>query len=263
MYLRSERFSDCLQVLIDAGAKFNDKVLLSVLLGNSKQLKIYLIEVPAIVNKLYTFPHAFTSVKNVSLLHICAEYNKVKCAKVLLENGADVNAKSPINMQGMGGHTPIFHTVNSHNNYAFPMLKFLLDNNPSIGISLKGLVWGQGCEWETFIPETNPINYAMMGILRQFQGNPEEIKKNIQLIQKYKYGKSILIKNVPNVYLVKSRQKQKERILRELSWSITKIYQFQLSNFTKIRVNDLFYMGKVNQNILPFTPSLSTSISPS
>ncbi|MFQ5629599.1 MAG: hypothetical protein ACE5I1_12620, partial [bacterium] len=35
MYLRSERFSRCLKILVEAGAKFKDEPVLSVLLGKA------------------------------------------------------------------------------------------------------------------------------------------------------------------------------------------------------------------------------------
>lgn len=31
--------------------------------------------------------------------------------------------------------------------------------------SVEGIIWGEGYDWETFIPSVNPISYAMMGLL--------------------------------------------------------------------------------------------------
>jgi len=41
------------------------------------------------------------------------------------------------------------------------MLDFLLTKSADLLITVKGLVWGRGYEWETLIPAVNPISYAM------------------------------------------------------------------------------------------------------
>ena len=66
---------------------------------------------------------AYTSCRGVSALHICAEFNSVKCAAVLLEAGADVNARADVDAEGLGGQTPLFHAVNSNQNYCRPVME--------------------------------------------------------------------------------------------------------------------------------------------
>ena len=46
--------------------------------------------------------------------------NGIRQARVLLESGADVNARADQDGEGIGGHTPIFHAVNSIFNYCRP-----------------------------------------------------------------------------------------------------------------------------------------------
>ncbi|MFQ5631306.1 MAG: ankyrin repeat domain-containing protein, partial [bacterium] len=213
-----ERFSQCIKILIEAGAKFKDKPVLSVLLGDAGDLKKQVKKNPSIVQAKYTLPHAFTPLEDVTLLHFCAEFNKVACAKVLIEHDADVNAKAAVDDNGLGGQTPIFHTVNSYNNFAYPMLELLLKNGASLDIHLKGLLWGKAYEWETYIPEVNPISYAMMGNLPQFQRKVKDIAKNIELMQKFKYSKTYRIQNVPNVYLSGFRKLKKKDLFRILDW---------------------------------------------
>ena len=41
------------------------------------------------------------------------------------------------------------------------MLYFLLNNDADLNITVKGLIWGKGYDWETFIPSVNP-NPAML-----------------------------------------------------------------------------------------------------
>ncbi len=218
MYLRSERFSDCLEVLLAAGARYDDPPLLAVLRGEADNLTQLLDDNASLAAAEHTLPHAFTPLEGVTLLHVCAEFNKVDCATALVGHGADVDARAAADANGLGGQTPIFHTVSSHDNFAYPMLEFLLDNGASVEISLKGILWGKLHEWETYIPEINPISYAAIGNLRQFQRREEDQARNVALMQKYKYGAAANIANVPNAYLQRSRRQRRERILRALEW---------------------------------------------
>ena len=218
MYLRSDRFSECLEVLLAAGARYDDPPLLAVLRGKADDLEQLLEDDASLAAAEYTLPHAFTPLEGVTLLHVCAEFNKVDCATALIGHGAAVDARAAADANGLGGQTPIFHTVNSHGNFAYPMLEFLLDNGASVEISLKGILWGKSQEWETYIPEVNPINYAAIGNLRQFQRWEEDQARNIALMQRYKYGAAPHIANVPNAYLQRSRRQRRERILRALQW---------------------------------------------
>jgi hypothetical protein len=66
-----------------------------------------------------------------------------------------------------------------------------------------GLIWGKGYEWETLIPAVNPISYAMMGLLRQFQRTEKDIYEVIQILMKAAYGIDYEPINIPNKYLHK------------------------------------------------------------
>jgi hypothetical protein len=70
-----------------------------------------------------------------------------------------------------------------------------------LDITIKGLIWGKGYEWETFIPSVNPISYAMMGLLRQFQRIEKQIYEVVSLLLKSKYGIDYFPPNIPNKYL--------------------------------------------------------------
>lgn len=203
MYLRSPRFKDCIQVFIDHGLIFNDHVLLTVLSDDGEKLKKYIADEPSIIHKRYSLDCTFTPLTEVTLLHICAEYNLVKSARVLMEHGADINSKAGLDKYGFGGHTPIFHTVNQHQNASMGMLSMLLDQKADLQITVKGLIWGKGYEWETYIPAVNPISYAMMGLLRQFQRTEADIYEIVELLQKAANGIDYRSLNIPNKYLYK------------------------------------------------------------
>jgi Ankyrin repeat len=201
MYSRGPLFKECIQAFVDFGLVFDDEILLSVLSDNASLLDEQLTDDRNALSKTYSFDCAFTPLYQVSLLHICSEYNHLSCAEILVKHGADVNAKAGVDEFGFGGQTPIFHTVNQHANKCFDVLKYLIAENADLAITVKGLVWGKGYDWETFIPSVNPISYSMMGLLRQFQRTERQIYEVVSLLLDASYGIRYTPPNIPNKYL--------------------------------------------------------------
>lgn len=201
MYLRGPEFKNCIQVFVDFGLKFEDKVLLAVLLDDGATLDKLLAENRELLFKKYSLDCTFTPLYETSLLHICAEYNHLSCAKILVKHGADINAKAGVDSNGFGGQSPIFHTVNQHINACIDVMKFLVSQGADLSLTVHGLIWGKAYEWETFIPSVNPISYAMMGLLRQFQRTELQIYEVVSILLKANYGIDYFPTNIPNKYL--------------------------------------------------------------
>ncbi|MES2279651.1 MAG: ankyrin repeat domain-containing protein [Bacteroidota bacterium] len=203
MYARGAKFKDCVRAFMAAGLEFEDKALLAVLSHDAKMLKEAIANNRDIVTKTYAlYKNTYTPLTGGTLMHFCAEYNSLACAEVLLQHGADVNAKATIDEYGFGGHTPIFHTVNQNGNSSVDMLHFLLKNGADLSLTVKGLIWGQGYEWETFIPAVNPISYAIIGLLPQVHRKETVVMEEIiPLLIKHAYGIDYTPNNVPNAYL--------------------------------------------------------------
>jgi hypothetical protein len=201
MYSRGPLFKKCVKVFVDYGLEFDDKILLTVLLDDAVSLDALLAADKDAVTKKYSFDCTFTPLYEVTLLHICAEYDHLACAEVLVQHGAAIDAKAGYDENGFGGHTPVFHTVNQDASKSIDMMKYLVAQNADLGLTVKGLVWGKGYEWETFIPSVNPISYAMMGLLRQFQRTERQIYEVVSLLMKARYGIDYHPANVPNKYL--------------------------------------------------------------
>jgi hypothetical protein len=201
MYTRSSKFKDCIKVFLEHGLVMDDKVLLSVLLDDAATLEDLLQKDPFAIQKKYTLQCTYTPLLEASLLHICAEYNHVDCADVLLRHGADTNAKAGVDEWGFGGQTPLFHTVNQNMNQSQDMLHWLLAHGADATVFVKGLVWGKGYEWETFMPALTPVSYAMLGLLPQVHRNEATIAGIVSLLMKHAYGIDYTPENVPNKYL--------------------------------------------------------------
>jgi hypothetical protein len=167
-YLRSTRFAQCLQVMLDAGARIDNPLLEAIVMDDDQALRTLIADAPLRVHEKLSLLCAFTSCRGVSPLHICAEFNAVRCARVLLDNGADVNATADLNPGSLGGHTPIFHTVNSILNYCRPMMEMLADSGANLDLRVRSILWGESMSWETVIHDVTPISYAQCGLYRQF-----------------------------------------------------------------------------------------------
>lgn len=202
-YMRSARFKDCVKAFVEYGLQFGDNALLSVLLDDSLSLDQQLTSQPEAIYNKYTLRCAFTPLYEVTLLHICAEFNHVSCAEVLTKHGAGINAVAGLDEYGFGGQTPIFHTVNQILHASADMLQYLLSKSADLKITIPGITWGKGYPWETFIPAVNPISYTMMGLLPQMHRSETTISNTVSLLLKAAYGIGYTPSNVPNTYLKK------------------------------------------------------------
>jgi hypothetical protein len=196
MYLRSSRFAECLRVMLDAGAVIPDPLLQAILLDEPAALSGQAIE------RRLTLVRAFTSLRDVSPFHVCAEFNSVRCARALLEMGADINAPSGIDADGVGGHTPLFHAVNSICNYCRPIMETLVEAGADLKVRVNALLWGGTMNWETVVYDVTPLSYAQCGLYRQFHRPEKDVYSNIDYLYRHCFRSAAPSRNVPNKYLV-------------------------------------------------------------
>jgi ankyrin repeat protein len=201
-YLRSSRFVECLQIMLDAGAEVGDPLLQAVLLDDDIGLRELLSRSSDNLQRKLNPLCAFTSCRGVSALHICAEFNSTHCARVLLDAGADVNARAEEDANDVGGQTPIFHAVNSIFNYCRPVMEILVDAGADLDVRVNSLLWGESMSWETIVYDVTPISYAQCGLYRQFHRREEDIYSNVEYLYRKRYDRKPLFRNVPNKYLV-------------------------------------------------------------
>jgi hypothetical protein len=202
-YTRTPRFKDCIRVFLSHGFGFNDPILSAVLIDDSRLLKKLIRESPESIYNKYDLPCAYTPLLDCSLLHICAEFNHVSSAQILLEAGLSVDIKAGTDEYGFGAHTPLFHTVNQNSNASSDMMQLLLDSGASLSYTVSGLIWGKGYDWETFIPFVNPISYAMMGLLPQMHRDEATITRVVSTLISRNFGINYTPSNIPCRYLSK------------------------------------------------------------
>jgi len=200
MYTRSPRFAECLRVMLDAGATIDDPLVEAVLLDDDTALRRIVKTSRRNLERRLHMLCAYTCCKGVTALHVCAEFNSVRCAAALIEAGADINARADVET-GIGGQSPLFHAVNSNQNHCRPVMELLVEAGADMDIRLKGLVWGGGFEWETIVFDVTPISYAQCGLYRQFHRREVDVYSNIAYLYRKRFRVEPEIRNVPNKYV--------------------------------------------------------------
>ena len=201
MYTRSDRLPACLRVLLDRGASAGSEALTAVLLDDAAAVRAALAADPGALITPIDVPSSFTPLEGASLLHVAAEFGLARAARALVDLGADVHARAALDGDGLGGQTPLFHTVNAHANRAAPILRLLLDRGADPEARVAGLTWGRGFEWETTLFDLTPIAYAQLGLLPQMHRDARDIDDTLRTLLRAAGRPVPPMPNVPNRYL--------------------------------------------------------------
>jgi hypothetical protein len=201
MYFRSDRLGLCLRLLLDQGGILEPAWLEPVLLDDEEALRAALRRDPELVHRRASLRSAFTPLDEATALHVACEHGNLRAARVLLEHGAAVDARAGLDRDGLGGHTPLFHTVSSNANRSAPLMELLLAHGADPSARVAGLVWGRGFAWETALFDLTPISYALLGLLPQMHRDEAEIHANLRRLLEASGRSAAAIRNVPNRYL--------------------------------------------------------------
>jgi hypothetical protein len=201
MYTRSDRLPACVRLLLEGGAAPRDPELVPVLLDDGEAIRGAVSADPALLRRRFDLRSAFTPLDGASLLHVAAEFGHVAAARALVELGAEVDARTGVDEHGLGGHTPLFHTVNSNANRSLPVMQLLLDAGARPETRVAGLTWGRGFEWETTFFDITPLSYAQLGSLPQMHRDERQIRDNVRLLLAAAGRAAPPLENVPNRYL--------------------------------------------------------------
>ncbi len=98
MYFRSDKFPDCLRLLLERGAQLDDPKIESVLLNEPGSLEVLVRNDKEFLRHRTSLVSAFTPLEGATLLHVAAEYGNLAVAEKLLAlvGSADWDAISSI-----------------------------------------------------------------------------------------------------------------------------------------------------------------------
>lgn len=113
------RLAACIEQLLAAGARtrYDLPGVLAILRGRTGELFDLLDAEPALVYRRYPELDCGASggrlltLRGATLLHVAAEYGFFDAARLLLDRGAEANARADVDAAGVGGQTPIFHAL--------------------------------------------------------------------------------------------------------------------------------------------------------
>ena len=101
--------------------------------------------------------------QGTTLLHVAAEFGDAEAAKLLLDRGADVDARATVDSAGIGGQTPIFHAVSQNRDWGFAVAQLLLERGADLAVRVK--LPGHYERLDEVV-ECTPLGYAL-----QFPGS--------------------------------------------------------------------------------------------
>lgn len=165
-YARSAHLSRCIDILLAVGARTRYDVppLLDLLAGRLDQLAEHLDADPALVHR--RFPELDTgataerrlTLRDATLLHVAAEYGLVEAARLLIDRGADVNARAGTDSDGTGGQTPIFHAATQFSDWGLTVAQLLVGKGTDLSVRVK--LPGH-YERPEEVVECTPLGYAL------------------------------------------------------------------------------------------------------
>jgi ankyrin repeat protein len=171
-YVRApEVLNTCIDLLLNAGgeSRYQEPAVMAVIRNRLNDLKILLDNDQSLVHRQFpaldfgTTAARMLTLRGATLLHVAAEFGNLDAVMLLLDRGADVNAKAVVDQDGIGGQTAIFHAATQGGDSGLSIVRFLVDRGADLTVQVK--LPGH-YEKPDEIVDCTPLGYALL-----FPGN--------------------------------------------------------------------------------------------
>jgi len=108
---------------------------------------------------------------------VAAEFGVLDAARLLLDRGADVNARATVDDALVGGQTAIFHAVTQFGDGGLPMARFLVERGADLGVRV---ILPGHYERPDEVIECTPLGYA-----RRFQKESDSEGRTIAFLREH------------------------------------------------------------------------------
>jgi hypothetical protein len=137
-----QRLTACIELLLRAGAhtRYSVPGVLPILRGRTDELAVMIDADPTLLHRRHAELDCGASggrlltLRGATLLHVAAEYGFFEATRLLLDRGADVNARADIDASGVGGQTPVFHALTHFKGANPEVAQLLIDRGADLTI---------------------------------------------------------------------------------------------------------------------------------
>jgi ankyrin repeat protein len=144
-YSRSAQLATCIDMLLEDGcaSRRNLPAVMELLRGRMDLLAERLDREPALLGARFpeldfgSTGYRRLKLGGATLLHVAAEYGNLEAAQLLVERGADVNARADLDEAGAGGQTPIFRAATQFYDWGLPVVEFLVESGADLALRAK------------------------------------------------------------------------------------------------------------------------------
>jgi ankyrin repeat protein len=166
-YGRSSDLPLCIDLLLNAGGvtHYDLPGVLDLLRGDLTRLSERIDADPALVHRRFPELDCGSTgarrllLQGATLLHVAAEFGNPEAAGLLLDRGAQVDARAVVDQAGVGGQTAIFHAVSQFEDYGYAVAQLLIQRGADLSLRVK--LPGH-YERSDEIVECTPLGYALL-----------------------------------------------------------------------------------------------------